>query len=296
MSAAFLFPGQGSEIPGMGAAAITREGITRRLLLRASEATKVDLAAFVLRGDPKLSRTEFGQPALVSISLGLALEHRAAGNEPSAAAGHSVGEVAAFSVAGCLEPEEAVDCVVERARLMSEAARASPGGMAALRVGDEASVNQALTLGQLSGRLSLAAHNAPEEWVLTGDKPALAAVAAKFPTVALPVSGPWHSAAMATAAESWRASLRHIGWRRPSVPLVANASGRFVTASDDLAELLAGQLTAPVRWAETMQTLRSAGITAFHIFGPGRVLRGLCRSNVGADVTAQLHTGEEARA
>jgi len=289
----FLFPGQGAECPGMGGGALQRPGPVRTLVERASGRLQLDLARIVARGDPLLARTEVGQPALVAISLGLALELEASGVVPWAVAGHSVGEVAAFSIAGCLAPEEAIDAVIERARLMAEAARRTPGSMAAVRVEAEAEVSQALEVGQALGNVELAAHNGPAEWVLSGDRAALGAVASRFPTVPLPVSGAWHSRALAPVAPVWREMLRGLDWQPPRRILISNSRGRAVNPDDDLVELLVRQLTEPVRWAETLATL--AGRPArWRIFGPGRVLRALCRSNLGPDVPVFLHAGDAA--
>ncbi len=290
MSDAYLFPGQGAEGPGMGGAALDRPGPVRRLLDRAAQALDRDLAAIIARGDPALARTELGQPALLAVSLGLALEHQAvAQTRARATAGHSVGELAAFALAGLLEPEQAIDAVIARARLMAEAARARPGTMLALRAPAPPE--------PLPAGVELAAHNAPTEWVLTGDRAALAAVAARHDTTPLPVSGPWHSAAMAPAATAWRPVLAAITWSRaPRIPVVTNTTGTFFTADDDPIELLVGQLTRPVAWVRTLETLREAGVSTWRVFGPGRVIRGLCRANLGAGAPVHLHEGHEARA
>jgi [acyl-carrier-protein] S-malonyltransferase len=287
---AFLFPGQGSEAPQMGGNSLRRPGPVRRLLDRASAALGIDLADIIARGELLLTKPEVGQPALVAVSLGLALELDASGIHPSATAGHSVGEGAAFCIAGCFQPEEAIDCVIERARLMAAAARQRPGGMAALRVTTDEELQAALALGAKVGHVELAAHNSPQEWVLTGDRPALSLVASRFPTVPLPVAGPWHSHAMAEVASTWRQTLRTLTWSRPRLLLVANAAGRAVAEDDDLIELLVGQLTRPVQWAETMRTL-AAEVTRWHVFGEGRVLRGLCRTNLGERAEVYLHNG-----
>jgi len=274
----------------MGGEAVRRSGAVRTLVDRASHALGLDLASILVRGDRRLAQTEVAQPALVALSLGLALEAEARGVHPAAAAGHSAGEVAAFAFAGLLRPEEAIDCVVERARLMAAAAQRRPGTMAALLVKTEAEVKAALAIGAAAGNVELAAHNGPSEWVLTGDRAALGRIAATFPTVALPVSGPWHSRAMAEAAMAWRRTLRSLDWRRARLPLVANATGRVVDAEDDPVELLAGQLTGPVLWAETMTTLATF-TTRWRVCGPGRVLRGLLRANLGAAVPVVLEDG-----
>jgi [acyl-carrier-protein] S-malonyltransferase len=264
----------------MGAAQLARPGPVRALFDRVSNALALDVADVVRRGLPPLKRTEVSQPALVALCLGLAeeLSERA---RVDAVAGHSVGELCAFSVAGCLSSEMAVDAAIERGRLMAEAARRSPGGMLALRSQTDAAAACALA------PVQLAAENAPEEWVVTGERDALRAVAARFPSVRLPVSGPWHSAAMAAAEEAWRAWLARVTWRPPRLLLVANATGAPVTHEDPVT-LLAGQLTRPVRWARCLETLRAAGIERWRILGPGRTLRGLCRANLGLGVEVSL--------
>ena len=293
MKQAFLFPGQGSEVPGMGGALLERPGPVRDLLSRASKALGFDLAAAIARGAPSLARTEVSQPALAAVCIGSSLELAAGGVRPDAVCGHSVGELAAFCVAGCLEPEEAIDCAIDRGRLMGAAARRSPGGMCAVRV-REAELPTVLA----AADVELAAHNAPEEWVVTGGRAALAAVAARFPTVPLRVAGPWHSRAMAGAEAAFRERLRRVCWQRPRIPLAANATGAWV-AHEDLADLLAGQLTHPVRWAGTLDTLARAGVTTWRVIGPARVLRGLCRANLGASARVIASEGgelQEARA
>ncbi len=283
---AHLFPGQGSEGPDMAGDALSRPGPVRELVDRASRALELDLEALLARADPQLARTEVGQPALIAISLGLALETK---ETPAATAGHSVGELAAFSLAGCISPEDAIDCVVARSRFMAEAARKFPGTMAAVRARNAEEVEQALAIGSEAGQVELAAHNAPEEWVLTGDRAALAAITSRFATVQLPVTGPWHSRAMSDAATQWRLCLERLTWKPPRIPVVANSTGRFIREGDDLIQLLVGQLTQPVRWATSLQTLAAAGITTWKIFGPGRVLRGLCRANLGNTVHVELN-------
>jgi [acyl-carrier-protein] S-malonyltransferase len=291
VSDAFLFPGQGSETPGMGGGALRRPGPVRALLERASSLVGVDLAEVVARGDQRLTRTELSQPALVAVGLGLALEARAAGLEPAAVAGHSVGELTAFAFAGCLEPEEAVDCVVARARFMAEAAKISPGAMAAVRLPGGRDLEDVLALGRQVGHLEVAAHNGPEEWVLTGEPHALSNVATRYATVPLKVGGAWHSRTMAEAASRWREVLQRVSFRRPTLPLVANSTGQWIGAHDDLSELLLGQLTRPVLWAESLRTMAEAGVSTLHVFAPGRVLRGLCRANLGQLARIELHEG-----
>jgi acyl transferase domain-containing protein len=264
VSDVFLFPGQGSEneLPP----------IARPLLARVSAAVGVDVAALIAKGRPELARVEIAQPALIAIELSLALESDV---KPALVAGHSAGELAAFCIAGCMGPEEAVDLAISRARCQAEAAATVPGTMVALHAE------------RPPDGVEVAAHNTPDEWVLTGDRPALAALATRFATVPLAVGGPWHSRAMESAAERWRPHLQRVRWRRPHTTLIVNATGAELDG--DPADALLGQLTRPVRWAETMQTLARLGGTRWHVFGPGRVMRGLCRANLGRDAEVQVH-------
>ena len=266
VSDVFLFPGQGAEVPGMGGDALARPGPVRDLLARASRTLGVELAAIIERGTPQLTAHR-GEPACADRRSALGSRSRPSRVGSRRAPSRSlVGELSAFCLAGCLEPEEAIDAaVLARARFMAEAARAQPGGMAAVREPVEG--------------VELAAHNAPHEWVVTGSKAELAALT--VPSVPLPVAGPWHSRFMALAPpSSGAASLAKVRWQRPRIPLVANGTGwAVISDSDDLAELLIAQLMRPVRWAESLRTLVDLGATGWHFFGPARVLRGLCRAN-----------------
>jgi acyl transferase domain-containing protein len=275
----------------MGAALLERSARARALLSRASRALDVDLEAAVRRGHPSLLRTEAVQPALLAIGLGLAEELERSGVSPSAVAGHSVGELAAFCVAGCLEAEDAMDATIQRGLLMAEAARLHPGGMAALRVRSGGELEAAVAAGSAAGSVEVAAHNSPEQWVLTGSGPALAAVAARFRTSPLPVAGPWHSRSMADAERRWLEVLRLLPFRPPRIALVANRTGAKVGPEDDLPALLAGQLTRPVRWADALRALAAIGAQTWHVLGPGRVLRALCRENPGAPPQVRVWDG-----
>lgn len=293
MTAALLFPGQGSEVPGMGAALLAPGGRLRELLERASRSSGEDLTEALLRGGRALARTELAQPALLAVGVAVTERLLASGASFAAVAGHSVGELGALHAAGALAAEEALEVAVVRGRLMGEAAARAPGGMAALRVRSEEEVGEAIALTAGAGRLELAAHNGPEEWVLTGDRAALAELSRHRPTTALPVSGPWHSAAMAPARAAFRAFLDDVPFGPLQLPLVANRDGAWVTPGEDLRELLAAQLTRPVRWAQTLRTLGAFGTRHFQIAGPGRVLRGLCRATFGTSVTVAIDDGTD---
>lgn len=280
----------------MGLAASRRKGLVGRLLRVASERLDCELEEILAKGTPELRRTEVAQAALFVVSTGLALERCARGVVPVAVAGHSVGELAAFTVARMLEPEEALELVVRRGEAMAAAALTQPGGMGALRVESEAALRAMLSEVDGGERLELAAQNAPGLFVLSGPLEALRSLSARAPLTLLPVAGPWHSRAMASAALAWRPHLERATWRPATARVVVNATGEFLTDRDDPADLLLRQLTAPVRWATTMRTLEAAGVTRYELFGPGATLRGLCRANLAGEFELVLHEDELQRA
>jgi [acyl-carrier-protein] S-malonyltransferase len=149
--------------------------------------------------------------------------------------------------------------------------------MAALRCATRDELDQLLARVRHQGVLEVAAHNAPTQWVVSGERAALGAVLGIAGGVMLPVAGPWHSSAMAGAAAAWERSLRELDWRPARRRLALAGSAAFATASTDLAATLARHLTRPVRWQETIEALLASGVAHLVAIGPGRVLRGLCR-------------------
>jgi [acyl-carrier-protein] S-malonyltransferase len=285
---AWLFPGQGAEAAGR-----LRSGPGRatRLLERAGRALELDLVAAVDRGDPRLARTAVAQPTLVALCVGIAQDLEAAGEVAHAVAGHSLGELSAMAAAGCLAAEDAVDLAVERGRLMAEAARESPGGMVALRASDRGEIERLLALARASGRIAVAARNSPTQWVLSGDRRAIGAVAAATPVTVLPTGGAWHSEAMAEAETRWLAVLRGATFRPPRCPLILNRHGRALEVGDDPAALLAGQLTRPVEWWGSIEALARLGVARGRAIGPGQALRALCREILGDAVDVIVEAG-----
>jgi [acyl-carrier-protein] S-malonyltransferase len=279
--AAFLFPGQGTPLDRVGRERLVRPGPVRELLEMASSGLGLDLVQALAAGDPATTTTEVAQPAIIALTLGLAGEREAAGPRAFAAAGHSLGELTAATFAGCLSAQDAIRAAIARGRLMAEAARAAPGAMAAVRCEDEARVEELLAEGQRHGALDLAARNSPSQWVLSGDRAALGAVAALAPLSFLPATGPWHGRAMRGAAAAWERELRTCEWRRPRHLLVLAGAEEPANEEPDLARALASHLCRPVNWVRAVETLRAAGVTCFVALETGRVLRQLCREILG---------------
>lgn len=252
----------------MGLALARRDARARRLIELASDATKVDLSRALERGGRALARTEVLQPALVAVSLGAA---HAMGDPVAAVLGHSLGELTAACFALDVDDESAIALAAERGRLMAEAAAARPGGMVALS-----------TPSAPEG-LVLAAHNADDEYVLSGDESALRGVTGG---TRLRVAGAWHSPAMEPAVEPFRAlAHRTLAGRTLRVPLVSAVTASTLEA-DEVADALADGLVSPVRWVGTLRALPSLGITAALCLTPGRLSRALVRRTLGTRLEA----------
>jgi len=277
---AFLFPGQGTPLDRVGRERLGR-GPVRDLLEMASAGLGLDLVQALAAGDPVTTTTEVAQPAIVAFTLGLAREREARGALAFASAGHSLGELTAAAFAGCLSAEHAIRAAIVRGRLMAEAARTAPGAMAAVRCEDESRVEVLLAAGRRIGALDLAARNSPSQWVLSGDRAALGAVAALAPLSFLPTNGPWHGRAMRGAAAAWERELRSCEWRRPRHLLVLAGADGPAGEEPDLARALASHLCRPVNWLRAVEAVRAAGATSFVALERGRVLRQLCREILG---------------
>lgn len=284
MSVALLFPGQGVDLAAVAGEWYACSAHARALLERAAELVGEPAARLVGGAGRALRPTQAYQPVLTAVSVGALLELAERGVGADVVAGHSLGELAACAAAGALRPDAAVALAALRGRAMARAAEECPGGLLALTAGTAAAAADAVECARARGWAQIAAHNAPDEWVLSGDWPALRAVPSRFAPVPLATDGPWHSAAMSGAVAEYRAALREAVAAPLRVPLVANRTGRPVGPADDLVELLAGQLTHRVEWAATMATLGEMNVRAVLTVGPAKALRGLARRNLGRAV------------
>lgn len=278
---AFIFPGQDAPRARMGLDFAARSATTAKLLDLATEVTGIDLRGALERGGPALDRTSVLQPMIVAVLLGVSCDLLQQGLRPAFVAGHSLGEIAAWSATGAIAPEAAVEAAATRGRLMEREARLHPGGMMALTRISEETLHEALACGRARGRLDLAARNAIDEWVVTGEESALRAVAARFPATRLSASGPWHSPAMADAVDKLRAELADIPRKPAHARFIANRTGCAVEDESEIPELLAGQLVRPVAWLKTLDFLATAEMTDIVVIGPARPHAALARARLG---------------
>ncbi len=282
---ALLFPGQGVDL-ALAPLLVSGAARVRATIERAAP----ELLDPLQRGGPKLTRTEILQPAVTALCLGVVSELEAAGVAPFVCAGHSLGELAALGASGAFSTEQATRLASTRGRLMAREASAHPGGMLALTEADENVVRAALELGRSRGQLVLAAHNAPDEWVVSGDELAIGIVAARFRSVRLDVRGPWHSPAMAGAVPEFRAELEAAATRELSTRFVANATAEVLTHAAPAAPLLARQLSEPLDWVRVLERIFALEISHFVTIGPGKLLRNLLQRTLGRELSV-LSTG-----
>ncbi len=280
MRVAVLFPGQGSQYPGMADPWVAHEA-GRLVLEQASEVLGQDVVA-ACRDEALLASTEFVQPALFACDLAAFRVLEAEGVPVEAAAGHSLGEFVALVAAGVLDPEPALRVVVERGRAMQAASDERPGTMTALLGVDAKAAEEICRVAGRGDVLRVANENAPAQVVLSGGVEAVEraeelARSRGAKAVRLRVAGAFHSPLMEPAAPRLREALAALEFRPPRFPVVANVSGRLVGEPAALRDLLARHVVSPVRWERSMRSLARAGFDTFVEAGPGEVLAKLVR-------------------
>ncbi len=309
MTTAFLFPGQGSQYVGMGADLYERFPEARAVFDEVERVCGVSLNGlmFGMGDDPEaeqaaLTQTDVTQPALYVHSLAAFAVLESKGRRPDMTAGHSLGEYSALAAAGALCFEEGLRLVRLRGRLMARAGDERPGSMAAV-LGLDAEVLERLCeeiTDTGAGVVQCANFNAPGQIVISGDSGAVrhtgeaATAAGAKRVVPLPVSGAFHSPLMAYARDGLAAALEAAEIAAPRCPVYLNVTAQPATDPDEIRRRLLEQLTAPVRWAQTLEAMHADGAERFVEVGAGKVLAGLARRTLGREVgTATAGTADE---
>lgn len=283
---AFVFPGQASQVPGMGRELHDRNPRARRAFERADAALGFPLSKVCFDGsDAELQLTENTQPTILAVSVAAWEACRERLPAPDFVAGHSLGEYSALVAAGALSIEDAVRTVRQRGRFMQEAVPVGEGAMAALIGLDETRAAQAcaaaaaatggvVTPANLNGggQIVIAGHRAAVERAMSEAK----AAGAKL-TKLLNVSAPFHCPLMAPAAERLAPVLRGLDWSDLKIPLVNNADAVLVSAGSAALDGLIRQVASPVRWEAGVRELAARGVDTFVEVGPLKVLTGLIK-------------------
>lgn len=282
---AFLFPGQGSQYPGMGKQLAAEFPAARAVFQEADEALGFGLSNLCFEGtEDELRPTANQQPALLTVSMAAlrVLEER--GIRPNVVAGHSLGEYAALVAAGSLQFSDAVRLVRKRGQYMQEAVPAGVGAMAALLKLPEDKLEGILADAAQGEVVTAANFNSPGQVVIAGHLKAverameLAKAAGAKRAILLPVSAPFHCPLMKPAQDRLKADLDATTFRDLSVPLINNWQAAEITSGVAAREGLYQQVPNPVRWVQSVRWLASHGVTRFIEVGAGQVLVGLCRN------------------
>ena len=280
MSKAFVFPGQGSQFPGMCKDLYDAHAEAREMCQTADRLLGFSLTDIMFNGTADyLKQTKVTQPAVFLHSV--VAQRLMTIEKPDMVAGHSLGEFSALVACGALRFEDALLLVSARSQAMQMACEANPGTMAAvLGLPDEKVVE---ICDSISGVVVAANFNCPGQIVISGEVEAIdaACVAMKEAgarrALKLPVGGAFHSPLMQLAAEDLKAAILKTDFHKPFCPIYQNVTAKAETEPEIIRENLLKQLTAPVRWTQSVQNMIADGANEFYEFGPGDVLKCLIR-------------------
>jgi [acyl-carrier-protein] S-malonyltransferase len=305
MAAAFVFPGQGSQIVGMGKGLAEAFIPARRVFEEVDTALGERLSDIIWNGPAEtLTLTENAQPALMAVSLAAmrVLEEEAGVDlkrDAAFVAGHSLGEYSALAASGALSIADAARLLRVRGRAMQKAVPVGAGAMAAL-IGLELGEVKVIAAEVASVGVCAAANdNGGGQVVLSGEKLAVerAVEVAKARgakrAMLLPVSAPFHCTLMQPAADAMAQALATVSVNPPVVPLVANVLARPISEPAAIVRSLVEQVTGTVRWRESVLFMEQAGVTAFYEIGAGKVLTGLIKRIAQAATTSSIGTPED---
>lgn len=272
---AFLYPGQGAQEAGMGKDFYDHSVLARNLYDQANEVLDFDVKSMCFLEDERLNQTEYTQAAMVVTSLAMTQVLKAEGIYPDITAGLSLGEYCAIAAAGGMAPMDAVRLVRIRGKLMQNAVPVGEGAMCAVIKMDAELIEKVIE--PIEG-VTIANYNCPDQIVITGRKRAVKEAAEELKKAGakrclmLNVSGPFHSSLMISAGEKLAEEIERIQLSELTMPYVTNVTASIVNDIRETKDLLVRQMSAPVKWMQSMETMLSEGVNTFVEIGPGSTL------------------------
>jgi len=275
---AYVFPGQGAQFVGMGKDLYETSAVAKELFDKANEILGFNITEIMFNGtDEELKQTKVTQPAVFLHSVILA--KTLTDFNPEMVAGHSLGEFSALVANGTLSFEDALQLVSKRAMAMQKACEITPSTMAAVLNLDDKIVEDICA--SIDGVVVAANYNCPGQLVISGETKAVELACEKMKeagakrALILPVGGAFHSPMMEPAREELAAAIEATTFNTPTCPVYQNVTASAVSDPAEIKKNLITQLTAPVRWTQSVQQMIADGATSFTEVGPGKVLMGL---------------------
>ena len=278
---AYIFPGQGSQFPGMGKDLYDRYGLAKKLFLTADKILGFDISEIIFNGSKDdLKETKITQPAIYIHSVVLS---KIMGDKfnPKFVAGHSLGELSALTAIGTISYEDGLKLVSKRAFAMQNACENVPGTMAAILGLEDKIVEQVCE--EINGKVVTANYNCPGQIVISGEIKAVEIACEKLKllnakrTLMLPVGGAFHSPLMESAKNEFKNEIELIKFNNPICPVYQNFTASPVFNPFDIKKNLIEQITSPVKWTHTIKNMSLDGANEFIELGPGKVLQGLVK-------------------
>lgn len=296
MKTAFLFSGQGSQYPGMGAELAEKYGAAKEILECGSDILGFDLLKKLTDSTAEeLAQTRLSQPAIFTASLIALCAVRENGVDNAAVAGHSLGEYAAMYASGMLTMEDAFRAIKLRSEAMAKAAENAHGAMAAVIGADNSQIDEVCA--SVEGFVAPANYNSPVQTVIAGEAEAVDAAVAKFAelgkrSVKLAVSAAFHTKLMQPAADEFKAAISGFRFGAPNCGFYANLYGKKLEDFSDMPSYLAAHICSPVRFADELSAMQNDGIEAFVELGPNKVLTGLVKKTLKSVVNVNVENVE----
>lgn len=293
MKKAYVFPGQGSQFPGMAKDLYESDPVAREMLEKANDILGFRITDIMFDGTAEdLKQTRVTQPAIFLHSVVLA--KCLPDFKPDMVAGHSLGEFSALVAAGAMDFEEGLRLVSIRAQAMQKACETNPGAMAAVLALSSETIEKICS--ECDGIVVAANYNCEGQIVISGEKDAVEAACVRLKeagakrALPLPVGGAFHSPLMEPAREELAEGIGKAIFRTPSCPVYQNVTALPTTDPDEIRKNLLAQLTAPVRWTQSVVNMIGDGAGHFVELGPGKVLQGLV-AKIGSGITVEGHQG-----
>ena len=277
---AFLFPGQGAQKAGMGQDFYEKFPSAKEIFDQASQWLSLDMKELCFKKNERLDLTEYTQAALVTTCLAMEKVVEEMGLHPDVTAGLSLGEYCAIEAAGGMDLKDAITTVRKRGILMEQAVPAGQGSMAAVMGMETEKIEEVLAD---IADVSIANYNCPGQIVITGLSEAVSEASEKLKAaggrrvITLNVSGPFHSAMLATAGKELGKVLDDITLHELQIPYVTNVTAEYVEHSSETKALLEKQISSSVRWQQSVENMIRQGVDTFVEIGPGRTLAGFMR-------------------